>query len=66
MARMGHSSPAAALRYQHATRERDRAIADRMNDLIGSRAHETIARQPVSDSCHESGPVVELRDVSGP
>lgn len=34
MARLGHSSPAAALRYQHATAERDRAIADRMNELI--------------------------------
>jgi integrase len=27
MARMGHASPAAALRYQHATRERDEALA---------------------------------------
>jgi integrase len=34
MSRLGHSSPAAALRYQHATAERDQAIAERMNDLI--------------------------------
>ena len=27
MARMGHASAEAALRYQHATRERDQAIA---------------------------------------
>ena len=34
MARPGHSSTAAALRYQHATQERDRAIADRMDGMI--------------------------------
>lgn len=34
MARLGHASPAAALRYQHATAERDQALADRMNDMI--------------------------------
>ena len=34
MARLGHASPAAALRYQHATQERDRAIADRMDAMI--------------------------------
>jgi integrase len=35
MARLGHASPAAALRYQHATSDRDRVIADRMNELAG-------------------------------
>lgn len=35
MTRLGHSTPRAALRYQHAAQERDRAIADRMGDLIG-------------------------------
>jgi integrase len=34
MARLGHSSPAAALRYQHATRDRDEAIAAMMGDAI--------------------------------
>lgn len=34
MHRMGHASPAAALRYQHATRERDQAIAAALGDLI--------------------------------
>jgi integrase len=34
MSRLGHASPAAALRYQHATAERDQVVADRMNDLI--------------------------------
>jgi integrase len=34
MARMGHRSNAAALRYQHATRERDRAIAGELGAII--------------------------------
>jgi integrase len=34
MARMGHASPRAALIYQHATRDRDRAIASALSDLI--------------------------------
>jgi integrase len=34
MARIGHSSTRAAMIYQHATRERDRAIAEALNDLI--------------------------------
>jgi hypothetical protein len=38
MVRMGHSSSAAALRYQHATRERDRAIAEALSALA-SAAH---------------------------
>jgi hypothetical protein len=32
--RAGHSSPAAALRYQHATRDRDRVIADALAQLV--------------------------------
>ena len=34
MARLGHASPQAALRYQHATSERGAAIAAAMSDLI--------------------------------
>ena len=34
MHRMGHASSAAALRYQHATRDRDQAIARALGDLI--------------------------------
>ena len=34
MARVGHSSSRAALVYQHATAERDRAIADALDHLI--------------------------------
>ena len=33
MARMGHASAAAALRYQHATADRDRAIASALSSL---------------------------------
>lgn len=36
MHRAGHSSPAAALRYQHATRDRDRVIADALAQLVAS------------------------------
>ena len=35
MARLGHASPAAAMRYQHAAAERDRLIADRLSQLAG-------------------------------
>lgn len=44
MSRLGHTSPAAALRYQHATAERDRAIADRMDDLIAGRSERPALR----------------------
>lgn len=36
MYRMGHASPDAALRYQHATQERDAAIAQALGALIGA------------------------------
>ena len=38
MARMGHVSPRAALIYQHATRERDSAIAKALSDTISKAA----------------------------
>jgi integrase len=34
MARLGHSTPGAALRYQHAAKDRDRAIADALSKLV--------------------------------
>lgn len=34
MARMGHASMGAALRYQHATRTQDAVIARALSDLI--------------------------------
>ena len=33
MSRIGHTSPQAALIYQHATAGRDRAIADALSDM---------------------------------
>lgn len=43
MATIGHSSPVAALRYQHATAERGNAIADILDDVIA-----TVGRSPES------------------
>jgi integrase len=34
MHRGGHASPAAAMRYQHATKERDRALAQALSELV--------------------------------
>ena len=34
MRRAGHSSPAAALRYQHATEDRDKAIANAFDEMV--------------------------------
>ena len=36
MAAIGHSSPVAALRYQHATAERGKAIATYLDEVIDS------------------------------
>ena len=44
MARMGHASPVAALRYQHATEERDRVIADALSAMVEPAAVVPIAR----------------------
>lgn len=35
MARLGHSTPAAAMRYQHAARDRDREIASALSAMAG-------------------------------
>jgi integrase len=37
MARLGHSTPQAALRYQHAAAGRDKAIAARLSELAEGR-----------------------------
>jgi integrase len=37
MARLGHSSPSAALRYQHAVADRDQAIADALSKIAGAK-----------------------------
>lgn len=41
MTRMGHASPRAALIYQHATEERDKAIAEALSQLIAAAAPAT-------------------------
>jgi hypothetical protein len=45
MARMGHATPQAALIYQHAAAERDRAIADTLGQMIEA----TLAATPDGD-----------------
>lgn len=44
MARLGHSTPHMAMRYQHATAERDKAIAARLGDMM-SGSDELAARR---------------------
>ena len=39
MSRMGHSSSRAALLYQHATTERELAIAQRLSDMVAESRH---------------------------
>lgn len=49
MHRAGHSSSVAAMRYQHATKERDRIIADALGDFVEVANRESIKQNP-SDS----------------
>lgn len=48
MARIGHSTPQAALRYQHAARGRDAAIADALSEMAA--AHERARASGSSES----------------
>jgi integrase len=47
MGRLGHATPNVALRYQHATAERDRAIAEKLDALM--RAAQTAEPEQVAD-----------------
>lgn len=47
MARMGHANAAAALRYQHATADRDQAIARALSELAAPAAVVPIAHKAV-------------------
>jgi len=50
MYRLGHASPQAALRYQHATKARDVAIADAIDALIAAgTANGTLVGTPTAD-----------------
>lgn len=42
MARLGHSTPSAAWRYQHAAKQRDRALAERLSDLAKGNGSATV------------------------
>lgn len=44
MARLGHSTPGAAMRYQHAAADRDKAIAEALSKLAGGTARSREAR----------------------
>jgi hypothetical protein len=51
MVRMGHASPKAALRYQHATRDRDVAIAKALSELVAqAQQPATIASEVAQDA----------------
>ena len=50
---MGHASPRAALIYQHATRERDAAIADALNNMIACAAPEAPSAAVVALDDHK-------------
>ena len=71
MVRMGHASPKAALRYQHATRDRDAAIARALSDLVEqSQPAPTPPAvvnndRPSPEKAAASGPSVARRSSSG-
>lgn len=46
MARMGHSSPRAALIYQHATQDRDQLVAEALSAIAAQREADTVAAIP--------------------
>ena len=54
MHRMGHVSPAAALRYQRATRDRDAAIAVALGDLIAPTPATVTRHRPTVGGGHRS------------
>jgi hypothetical protein len=53
MATIGHSSHVAALRYQHATAERSKEIADYLDDVItvATAAHRPLPCTSVPEGC---------------
>jgi integrase len=58
MTRLGHKSPRAALIYQHATRERDRAIADYLQaqlDSVDRTSGAVVVDLPLDHSARNSG-----------
>jgi hypothetical protein len=47
MGRLGHTTPNVALRYQHATAERDQAIAEKLDALM--KAARSTPAEPLAD-----------------
>ena len=54
MHRMGHASPEAALRYQHATRDRDEAIANVLGELMHRPPAAVVELRPAAERPGES------------
>ena len=64
MARMGHDSPDAALIYQHATAEADRAIAEAVNKAVKKAQRKTAPtkkRRPDDDDDGSAGVPARVR-----
>lgn len=55
MRRLGHSSTRAAMKYQHATDERDRELAQRLDQRVRSIRKVSLTKQPASGERHASG-----------
>src|ERR1019366_934969 len=66
MARMGHSSSRAALIYQHATLERDRALADGLSKLAESLGGAPARLRIVSDAETECSTDVRSPEIPKP
>ena len=68
MARMGHSTMRAALFYQHATRERDRKIADGLSEQIKTARRSAAGRDDTEPDGHATGrgarAAPDLRDLT--
>jgi integrase len=64
MHRAGHASPAAALRYQHATADRDRALADALAQLANIQPLSTSAQSTRSLATNQQLPLDGERDPS--
>jgi len=61
MARLGHSSTRAAMIYQHATRDRDEAIAKALGGLMHQVRSDLPTRPAKASESPACGPVVARR-----
>ena len=68
MDRMGHSSPRAALIYQHATRERDEAIAAAMGEVFATAKRKGATQGPIGHAAgtkERKGFLMAMRHLGG-